>query len=81
MKKLFAILVVFAIVCCLAGCGVNITSISLPESLTVNVGETVDAVATFAADKDDVAADKLADREGKCNGATGRAGNYRHCER
>ena len=65
MKKFLAILVTFVIVLCLAGCGVNITSISLPESLTVNVGETVDAVATFAADKDDVAADKLAEAASK----------------
>lgn len=65
MKKFLAILVAFIIVCCLAGCGVHIASIELPESLTVNVGETVDAVATFAADKDGVAADKLAEAASK----------------
>lgn len=64
-KKLLALITVLAVMLCLAGCGVNITSISLPESLTVNVGETVDAVATFAADKDDVAADKLAEAASK----------------
>ena len=64
-KRLFAFITVLAAMLCLAGCGVNITSISLPESLTVNVGETVDAVATFAADKDDVAADKLAEAASK----------------
>lgn len=60
MKKLFSIFVAFAIVCCLAGCGAHITSISLPEELKVNVGETVDAIATFAADKEDISAEELA---------------------
>lgn len=64
-KKLGAFALVLAMVVSLAGCGVTITSIELPGSLDVNVGDTVDAAATFAADKDDVSADKLADAVGK----------------
>ncbi len=60
MKKLFVILFTFIIVLSLTGCGVNITSISLPDSLEVNKGETIDAVATFTAEQEDVTAEALA---------------------
>lgn len=59
-KKLLALITVLAVMLCLAGCGTHITSISLPEELEVNVGETVDAIATFAADKEDISAEELA---------------------
>ena len=60
MKKFFAIIMALMMVFCLAGCGVNIASITLPDSLDLNVGESADAAITFAADKEGVDPDKLA---------------------
>ena len=61
MKKLFAIIMALGMVFCLAGCGVNIASIALPDSLDLDVGESVTAAITFAADKEGTAPDKLAE--------------------
>lgn len=43
------------------GCGgVNITEVSIPQSETIAVGETVDLVASFGAENPDIEAEKIA---------------------
>ena len=65
MKKFFALMMALMMVFCLAGCGVNIASISLPDSLDLDIGESADAAITFAADKEGASPDKLAEAAGK----------------
>lgn len=65
MKKLFAIITALMMALCLVGCGVTIASISLPDSLDLNVGESVDVAITFAANQEGASPEKLAEAAGK----------------
>ncbi|MBD5103079.1 MAG: hypothetical protein HDT27_10435, partial [Subdoligranulum sp.] len=65
MKKLFAMMMALMMVICLAGCGVSIASISLPDSLDLDVGESAEAAVTFTADQEGASPEKLAEAAGK----------------
>ena len=60
MKKVLALVLAAVMAVGLTACGVNITQMSLPETMEVKVGETIDAVATFTAEDESADAEKLA---------------------
>lgn len=63
-KKWFAVITAAAMALCLAACGVTISGIALPETVTMEKGTTQQLQPEYSAEGE-VAADKLAEAAGK----------------
>ena len=63
-KKLFAVLALTAMMFCLTACGVQITGISLPESLELEAGESEALTVEYTAGEE-VDEEELAEAAGK----------------
>lgn len=64
-EKLFAPITAQVTTFCLADCGANTASVSLPNSLDLGVGKSVNTAITFAIDQKGANLDKRAEAAGK----------------